>query len=52
MKKNMPRNVHIFVLVFVEIFLVIDTGSTGPDLVNMLEIPKLIQKVLQYVRGP
>ena len=27
-----------------------NTGSEGPDLVNLLEVPEIIQKTLQYVR--
>ena len=28
----------------------INTGSEGPDLLDFLEVPEIIQKVLQYVR--
>ena len=28
----------------------INTGSEGPDLVDFLEVPEIIQEVLQYVR--
>ena len=31
---------------------VMNNGSEGPYLVNLLEVPKLIQKVLEYVRKP
>ena len=30
--------------------LVINTGFEGPDLVDFLEVPEIIQKVLQYVQ--
>ena len=39
-------------LVFSEIFLVINKGFMGPDLVNILEVPKIVQQVLQHVRKP
>ena len=32
--------------------LVINKGCKGPDLVNLLQVPKMIQKVLVYVREP
>ena len=44
------KDVPIFLLFF-ELFLVINTGCGGPDLVNILEV-KMIQKVLQYVQEP
>ena len=31
--------------------LVINTGSTGPDLVNILEVPEIIQKVLESIKN-
>ncbi len=31
---------------------VINKGSEGPDLVNILKIPKKIQQVLQSIRKP
>ena len=30
--------------------LVINEGCKGPDLVDLFEVPKMFQKVLQYVR--
>ena len=32
--------------------LVVIRRATGPDFDNIFEVPKIIQKVLQYVRGP
>ena len=31
--------------------LIINTGSTGPDLVNIFEVPEIIQKVLESIRN-
>ena len=33
-------------------FEVLNTGSKGSYVVNILEVPKIIQKVLEYVRKP
>ena len=30
----------------------INKGSKGPDLVEFVEVPKMFQKVLEYVRNP
>ena len=46
-----PRCFHNFSCIFWNV-LVINTGSTGPDLVKILEVPKIIRWLLQYVRGP
>ena len=43
------KDVPIISLYFRSI-LVINTGSEGPDLDDYLEVPEIIQKVLQYVR--
>ena len=48
MEDIMFKDVPITVLYFPRI-LVINTGSEGPDFVDFLEVPEIIQKVLQYV---
>ena len=48
---NMFNDVSIFVLYFVTYFYM-KKGSKGSDLVNILEVPEMIQKVLENVRGP
>ena len=30
----------------------VKTRCQGPDVVNILEVPRIFQKVLEYVRGP
>ena len=42
----------IIVLVLFEQFLVIVRRVTGPDFDKIFEVPKIIEKVLQYDRGP
>ena len=49
MKNNMLKEVPIFSCIFWIIF-VINTGSEDPYLVDVLEVPEIIQKVLEYVR--
>ena len=39
------------VFLYFSIVFVINKGCKGPDLVNILEVPKMIQKVFEYVRG-
>ena len=41
---------HNFSCIFLSI-LVINTGGEGPK-IKILEVPKIIQRLLQYVRGP
>ena len=45
------KNVWGFILDFLSVF-VRNKGCKGPDLVNMLEVPNMIQKLSQCVREP
>ena len=42
------------ILVFFVLYsiLVIDKGCKGPDLANILKVPKMLEKVLEYVSKP
>ena len=55
----MMRYEEIIILKLIQIFLVCFLGilviikrCERPDLVKCLEVPEIIQKVLEYVRGP
>ena len=52
MRKNMFKDVWGIVVVFCWSVFVMNMGCKGPDLDDLLELPDMIQKVSEYVRGP
>ena len=46
------QDASIVLLVFFEPFLVIVRRSTGPGFDKFFEVPEIIQKVVEKVRGP
>ena len=51
MQTDLLKDVWGLLLVFLMVFA-INKGSRGPDLVDVSEVPKMIKKLLAYVRGP